>query len=444
MLRLFNSVAEAAPLLRRPPLGDTPLSERAREGIRRVFGTDLSAQDVVERIIADVRERGDAAVRDYTAKIDGVRRDDLLVRRAEIDAAYARVPASFVEHLRSAAARIERYHGKQQRTSLLDVDAGGVLGQLIRPIRRVGLYAPGGHAAYPSSLLMAAIPAAVAGVRERVLATPPGPDGTVWPATLVAADIAGISEIYCMGGAQAIAALAYGTATVPPVDKIVGPGNVFVVLAQRMVYGQVGIGSLPGPSEIVIIANEEAEPRYVAADLLAQAEHGSGGLTVLLTPSLSFAKVVDREAELLAAGLERRDVIRASLATGGGIVITRDLDEAITVADDLAPEHLQVCVPEAASLLPRLGRAGAIFLGSFSPVALGDYAAGTNHILPVQRMARFSSPLGVDDFLTRTGVVMFDQWQMAAIAPTVMGLAEMEGFTAHVQTVQVRLPGGKA
>lgn len=439
VLRVFDTVAAASPLLRRPPLGEAPLSEAVRAGIRRVFGEDLSAAEVVDRIVADVEARGDAAVRHYAAAIDGVERPFLRVGREEFAAAYEHVPTSFVEHLRTAAARIERYHSKQLRSSFVDVEGACVLGQLVRPIRRVGLYAPGGRAAYPSSLIMAAVPAKVAGVPQLALATPAGRDGRVWPATLVAADVAGVDEVYAVGGAQAIAAMAYGTESIPAVDKVVGPGNIFVVLAQRKVYGRVGIGSLPGPSEVVIIAAEPAEPRFVASDLLAQAEHGPDGLSVLLTPSAPFARDVAREAERLVVGLDREAIIRDSLEHGGGIVVTASLDEAIEVADHLAPEHLQVCLPDAASLLPRLGRAGAIFLGEYSPVPLGDYAAGTNHILPVQRMARFSSPLGVDDFMTRTGLVMFDRAQMSRLAPTVVELAKAEGFTAHVQTLEVRL-----
>ncbi len=440
VLRIFNAVAEADALLHRTPLGEAPLSERARAGIARVFGEDLSAEEVVRRIINDVRDRGDDAVRHFSKSFDGVTRTDLFVSREEVDAAYGRVPAGLVEHLRAAAARIERYHQQQRRVSYLDVDGDCVLGQLVRPIRRVGLYAPGGETAYPSSILMAAIPARVAGVPELVLATPPSGDGSVWPATLVAADVAGIFSIYAAGGAQAIAALAYGTQTSRAVDKIVGPGNRFVVLAQRLVYGQVGIGALPGPSEVVIIADDSVDPAFIAADVLAQAEHGPDGLTVLLTPSSTLAAAVAREAERLVVGLPRANIIRASLASGGGIVITKDLAEALDIADFLAPEHLQLCVADAASLLPRVGRAGAIFLGPYSPVPLGDYAAGTNHILPVQRTARFSSPLGIDDFMTRTGVVMFNQTQMATLAPTVIGLAEAEHFDAHAQTLRVRLP----
>ena len=409
---------------------------------RSLFGQELTLAQAASRLVAGVRDGGDGAIRRYAEAFGDNLPARFRIPDEESSAAVETIPRPLRQALETAADRIRAYHMKQRRAGILDLDSGAVLGQLVRPIEQVGLYAPGGMAAYPSSVLMAAIPARVAGCRRIVLASPLRREPAQRAAMLAAARIAGVDEIYQIGGAPAIAALAYGTESISPVDKIVGPGNAIVVLAMREVFGQVGIGSLPGPSEALIIADEAAPVPFVAADMLAQPEHGPNGVTALLTPSTEYARAVDTEMERQVAALPRADIIRAAFAVAGGAVVTTSVEEAIEEANRFAPEHLQLCVAHAMARLPAIRAAGAVFVGPYSPIPLGDYAAGTNHILPVLRMARFSSPLGVDDFVVRTSVVHFGPDQLIELAPTVIALAEAEGFEAHAAAVRARLENG--
>jgi histidinol dehydrogenase len=426
-------------VLRRPALDDAPVPAAIQQVYRSLFGSELTLAQAAARLVAGVREGGDAAIRRYAAAFGDSVASQFRVPQQEIDAAVEHIPTDLRAALETAAVRLRGYHQKQLRTGYVDLDSGALLAQLVQPIEQVAIYAPGGLAAYPSSVLMGAIPAKVAGCRRVVLASPLRRDAGGRAMMLAAAQIAGVDEVYQVGGAAAIGALAYGTETIPAVDKIVGPGSSIVVLAMREVFGQVGIGSLPGPSEALIIADETAPVAFVAADMLAQPEHGPDGITVLLTPSLAVARAVDAEMERQVVALPRAEIIRSAFAATGGAVVTDSIAEALSEADRFAPEHLQLCVRDAMTWLPSVGRAGAVFIGQYTPVPLGDYAAGTNHILPVRRMARFSSPLGVDDFIVRTSVLHFGPEAFAALAPTIMTLAHAEGFGAHAATIQRRL-----
>jgi histidinol dehydrogenase len=445
VIRRFSNVASArdALLVGRGRLAIDPeaLPSAVRAGIRATFGADLSAEDVVQRILADVRAHGDAALRHFSQAFDRADVGDLAVSEAEIDAAVERVGGSVMRALEIAAGRIQAFHEHGRRKSWLDhTPTGGALGQMIRPLDRVAVYAPGGRAPYPSSVLMAAIPARVAGVAEVVLASPPsGPGGEVADVLLAAARVARVDGVFRVGGAQAIAALAYGTESVPRVDKIVGPGNLFVVLAKRMVFGQVGIEALPGPTECLVIADDSANPAWVAADLLAQAEHDPLACSLLITPDRAMAETVDRELAHQVQTLPRRAIVEESLANRGGIVETVDLDEAIDLANAFAGEHLCLAVRDPWTWLGRVRHAGGVFLGELNAEAIGDYTAGPSHIMPTGGTARFSSPVNVDDFLKIISVFGLGRDDLRQAGPPAVVLARAEGLEAHARAVECRL-----
>ncbi len=438
--RVYEGLEAArAGILASRRLGAVELPEAARARIRAVFGADLSAEEVVARVLADVRAEGDAAVRRYTAAFDGATLDGLRVAEAEIDAAVRAAPPALVDALEVAVRQVRAFHERARRQSWLDFRGEGALGQLILPLDRVGVYAPGGRAAYPSSVVMAVVPARVAGVREIVVATPPRPDGSVTPSILVAARLAGADAVYRVGGAQAIAALAYGTAEIPRVDKIVGPGNVFVVLAKRAVYGAVGTDGLPGPTETLVVADDSADPRHLAADLLAQAEHDPLAQSVLLCTSRPWAERVLAELAALLAVAPRREIAAQSFAARGAVVLVDSVAEALAFANEYAPEHLCLCVREPWQYLGLVRNAGGVFVGERSVEALGDYTAGPSHIMPTSGAARFASPVGIDDFVKVTSVFAFSPADLRALGPPAIALAEAEGLAAHAQAIRLRL-----
>jgi len=423
---------------RRCELAELPSS--LRDSIRRMFGADLTPDQVAARIMADVRRRGDEAVRDYTYRIDGVELSQLTVDQTEMKSAWAAVPPELREALELAAERVRAFHQRQPRSSWIDWrEDGGALGQIVQPLERVGIYAPGGKAPYPSSLIMAAVPARVAGVKELFATTPPRKDGTVAPVILAAARIAGVDRVFKIGGAQAIAALAYGTQSVPRVDKIVGPGNVFVIAAKRQAFGEVGIDQLPGPTETLLIADEEARPAWVAADLLAQAEHDALASALLITPSLSLARAVQEEIERQVRHLSRQETILRSLAHRGAIIVVQDLDQAVDLANEYAPEHLCLLTQDPWSLVGRIKHAGGIFVGEYASEALGDYVIGPSHIMPTKGTARFSSPMNVWDFVKITSIFAISADESQRLSESGITLAEAEGFTAHAQAIKRRL-----
>lgn len=411
------------------------------------YGTPEQNAAVAE-IVEAVRREGDEALLRYTVSFDKVTLtpDRLRVPAEEIQAAYAQVEPEFLAALRQAAANIRAFHEKQKRGSWMDVSPDGtMLGMVIRPLRRVGLYVPGGKAAYPSSVLMNAIPAKVAGVPEIAMVTPPATGGRegINPYILVAAAEAGVTEIYRVGGAQAVAALAYGTASIPAVDKICGPGNIYVALAKRAVFGAVDIDSIAGPSEIAVLADDSADPRYVAADMLSQAEHDEMASAVLVTPSERLARAVESELRRQVAELPRREIAEKSLAQYGAILLVRDLEEGVEVVNRLAPEHLEVMTVEPLELLGRIENAGAIFLGPYSSEPVGDYFAGPNHILPTNGTARFSSPLNVDDFLKKSSLIRYSKEALLRDAAGIAALARHEGLEGHARAVEIRREGGE-
>ncbi|NEN83240.1 histidinol dehydrogenase [Paenibacillus elgii] len=405
------------------------------------YGTP-EQNESVQRIIEEVRRDGDAALRKFAQQFDGVQIEELRVTQEEIEAAYAQVDESFLAALREAAVNIRRFHEKQMRNSWMDLQAdGSILGQVIRPLRRVGLYVPGGKAAYPSSVLMNAIPAQVAGVPEIVMVTPPATAGVegINPHILVAAAEAGVREIYRVGGAQAVAALAYGTESIPATDKIVGPGNIYVALAKRSVFGAVDIDSIAGPSEIVVLADETADAAYVAADLLSQAEHDEMASAILVTPSWELAEAVRLEVERQLSELPRRDIAAQSIRDYGAILTVDSLTEGVGVVNRLAPEHLEIIVREPFDYLSRIENAGAIFLGPYSSEPVGDYFAGPNHVLPTNGTARFSSPLNVDDFLKKSSVIYYSKEALLRDGENIITLARHEGLDAHARAIEIRL-----
>ncbi len=396
----------------------------------------------VGEILAAVRERGDAALIELTTRFDRVSLTParLAVTPAEYDEAEGRVGEPTLAALRYAAARIEAFHRAAMPKPWSITDAcGSRLGQEVRPLERVGIYVPGGRAAYPSTVLMTAVPARVAGVREIVLVSPPGADGTLAPAVLAAARIAGVTEAYRVGGAQAVAALAYGTETIRRVDKIVGPGNIYVALAKSRVFGDVGIDMLAGPSEVVVIADGEADAAYVAADLLAQAEHDPMARSVLLSPSSALLDAVERETARQLAALPRREIAARALGDNGALVLTGSLAEAVDVANRLAPEHLELSVAEPDALLARVRCAGAVFLGRHTPEVVGDYVAGPNHVLPTGGTARFASALSTEDFVRRLSVIQYSTRGLAEAWPHLAELARVEGLQAHSEAARVRI-----
>lgn len=417
------------------------------EGVVRALERPPGAADPevrrrVAEIVAAVRDKGDAALLDLTQRFDRVAltADELAVARAEFEAAERLVGEATVRALRYAAGRIERFHRECAPRSWRSEDANGSrLGQEIRPLDRVAVYVPGGRAAYPSTVLMTVVPARVAGVREIVLVSPPAPDKTLNAAVLVAARIAGVTEAYRVGGAQAVAALAYGTETIRRVDKIVGPGNIYVALAKAHVFGDVGIDMVAGPSEVVVVADDSADPAVVAADLLAQAEHDPMARAVLLTPSAPLLDRVAGEIERQLAALPRREIAGSALRAHGALVLTGSLEEAMEAANGLAPEHLGLQVRDSDALLARVRRAGAVFLGRYTPEVVGDYVAGPSHVLPTGGTARFASALGTEDFVTRVSVIQFSARGLAEAGPHVAELARVEGLEGHGAAAAVRI-----
>ena len=407
--------------------------------LNRDIRAEADVEAVVDGIIADVRARGDAALRDYARKFDHAELDSLLVTQAEIDEAFAAVGDDFIKTLRMAADNIRRFHEHQVHKDIMVNDTPGVvLGQKYTPIERAGVYVPGGTAAYPSTVLMDVIPAKVAGVREIVMTTPAGANGRVNPNILAAAAVAGIDKIVKSGGAQAVAALAYGTETVPAVDKIVGPGNIYVATAKRKVFGKVGIDMIAGPSEILVLADGGCNAAWVAADLLSQAEHDRLATAVLVTDSMELAKAVQAELETQIPALPRAAIARESIDTNGKIVVTDSLEKAIEAVNLIAPEHLEICTADPFALLGRIKNAGSIFLGRHVPEALGDYFAGPNHTLPTSGTARFSSPLGVDDFVKKSSFIYYTPEALGAVKDRIADFAEREGLHAHAHSVTIR------
>ena len=395
----------------------------------------------VAAILADVKEKGDEAVFDYTKRFDGadINAGNIVVTKEEIDEAYSLVDKQLVEVIRKALVNIREYHAKQKQYSWFDSTPNGtILGQKVTPLNRVGVYVPGGKAAYPSSVLMNIIPAKVAGVSQIIMTTPPGKDGRVNPGTLVAANEAGVDVIYKVGGAQAIAAMAYGTDSIRKVDKIVGPGNIYVALAKKAVYGHVSIDSIAGPSEILVIADETANPRYVAADLLSQAEHDEMASAILITTSEELADKVSKEIDGFVAELSRSEIISKSLENYGYILIAKDIDEAVETANEIASEHLEIVTKDPFTVMTKIRNAGAIFLGEYSSEPLGGYFAGPNHVLPTNGTAKFFSPLGVDDFIKKSSIISYSREALEPIHEDIIKFANAERLTAHANSIKVR------
>lgn len=402
---------------------------------------DLSSNvsETVKEIVANVKENGDKALFAYLEKFDKVKLDKLEVTKEEIEEAYNAVDSKFINILERAAENIRRFHTMQVRKDfVIDDRAGIVLGQKFMAIEKVGLYVPGGTASYPSTVLMDAIPAKIAGCAEIVMITPPNKEGKASPVILAAAKIAGVDRIFKVGGAQGIAALAYGTESIPRVYKIVGPGNAFVAEAKRQVYGKVSIDMIAGPSEILVIADETCEAKNVSADLLSQAEHDKNATAVLITDSEKLAKEVQEELEKQIAKLERSEIARASIDNNGKIIVAKDLEDGIKIANEIAPEHLELCVDEPFKYVDKIKNAGSIFLGKNCPEALGDYFAGTNHTLPTSGTAKFSSPLSVDDFIKKSQYIYYDKENLSKVYEDVDYFAKQEGLTAHAKSVTIR------
>ena len=414
--------------------GEVPSSEIFARGTAE---TDVS--DIVADILAEVRQKGDAALLAYAKQFDKADLQALEVSEAEIDAAFQKVEPAFIAVLQQAAENIRAFHRRQIRNSFVITGDGIVSGQKITPIAKVGLYVPGGTAAYPSTVLMDAIPAKIAGCKEICITTPALPDGSINPVILAAAKIAGVDRIFKTGGAQAVAALAYGTQSVPKVDKIVGPGNAFVAEAKRQVFGLVAIDMIAGPSEILVIADGKSNAAYVAADMLSQAEHDKMASAVLVTDSMALAEAVSAELERQLALLPREEIARTSIEQNGKIIVADRLDDVIAVANEIAPEHLELCVDNPFDYLDKIENAGSIFLGRYCPEALGDYFAGPNHTLPTSGTARFSSPLSVDDFVKKSQYTYYTKDALGAVADQIALFAQKEGLEAHAKSVTIRM-----
>ncbi len=407
---------------------------RARSG-----EVDKKVTAAVTEILDSVRQRGDQAVRDYTIRFDGKAPEQAEISREELQDSLTQSDPQLVESLRRAAENIRSFHARQKQQSWLTTEDNGVMmGQRVRGLVCVGIYVPGGTAAYPSSVLMNAIPAKIAGVKEIVMVTPPGKDGKPNPDIMAAAAIAGVDRVFLMGGAQAVAALAYGTETVPKVDKIVGPGNIYVATAKRLLYGTVDIDMVAGPSEILIVADETADPKFLAADLMSQAEHDVLASAILLTPCEELAQKTIKELEIQCKALSRADIIGKSLQGYGAVIVCRDMDEAVEFANELAPEHLEVCAANPVEYIGRLDNAGSVFLGNYSPEPLGDYFAGPNHVLPTSGTARFFSPLSVDSFVKKSSFIYYTKPALAQAKDDIIRIAEAEGLTAHANSIKVR------
>lgn len=400
---------------------------------------EVDVASIVSEIIDDVKTNGDSALIKYAEKFDNAILTSVEVTEEEIFEAFKAVPVEFIEILEKAAANIRKFHEKQVRNSFIINDEDGiVIGQKIIPVDKAGLYVPGGTAAYPSTVLMDSIPAKIAGVKEVVITTPPSFGGKVNPYILAAAKVAGVDRIFKVGGAQAIAALAYGTETIPKVDKIVGPGNAFVAEAKKQVFGNVSIDMIAGPSEILVVSDGKTNPAFTAADLLSQAEHDRMASAVLVTDSMSFAKDVQNEIEKQIEQLERKDIARISIDTNGKIIVADSLDKAIEIANEIAPEHLELCVDNPFDYLDKIKHAGSIFMGRYCPEALGDYYAGPNHTLPTSGTAKFSSPLSVDDFIKKTQYTYYTEDALKKVADDVAYFAKKEGLTAHAKSATIR------
>jgi len=443
MLKQYDPQTARQTILKRLPPDEMLVSQRVVDGISRLFGETLTPDQAVSKILNDVRMNGDIALRKWTLTLDGLDLAPTRILRDLIQSAFDSISGSQRDALKQAAARIEAFHRRQPVTSWFTNELGGTLGQIIRPIKRVGLYVPGGTAPLPSTVLMSAIPARVAGVKEIVLVTPPNrsladKNPPINPIILAACAISGVDEIYPLGGAQAIAALAYGTDTIQPVDKILGPGNLFVTLAKRQVYGVVGIDGLAGPTETVVIADEFAAPAWVAADLLAQAEHDVLASAILLTPSQELIEKVQIETARQIEACGRAEIIAASLDNRGGAVLTRDVEEAVQLANDYAPEHLALSVSNPWHWVEKVNNAGGVFVGEHSFEVLGDYLAGPSHVMPTGGSARFASPLNVLDFVKIISLVGLDEKTAQEISSTAATIAESEGLDAHANAALVR------
>ena len=422
-------------------LNDTTRNHLLENLLKRSPNSYGQYEQTVSEIIDQVRTKGDEALFAYTLKFDKctITPENIKVTKEEIEEAYNKVDSALVEVMKKSAANITKFHEKQLHNSWIAPENNGtILGQKITPIEISGVYVPGGKAAYPSSVLMNVLPAKVAGVSRIIMTTPPGADGRVNPGTLVAADIAGVDEIYKAGGAQAIAAMAFGTESIPRVDKITGPGNIFVALAKNACFGYVSIDSIAGPSEILVLADETANPRYVAADLLSQAEHDEMASAILITTSRPLAEQVSKEVELFTQKLSRKEIIEKSLENYGYILIASNMDEAIDAANEIASEHLEILTENPYEVMTKVKNAGAIFLGEYSSEPLGDYFAGPNHILPTNGTARFFSPLNVDDFLKKTSIISYSRDALFKVHKDIELFAEKEGLTAHANSIKVR------
>lgn len=422
------------------------LSKETKQGIlddllKRSPNNYSQYEAAVNDIIENVKARRDAAIFEYTARFDRflLNAECIRVTREEIDEAYTKLDAGLIEVIRKSADNIRAFHSKQLRNSWFDAkEDGTILGMKITPIERAGVYVPGGKAAYPSSVLMNVIPARVAGVKEIIMTTPPSPEGKVNPGTLVAADIAGVDTIYKVGGAQAIAAMAFGTESIPKVDKITGPGNIFVALAKKAVYGYVSIDSIAGPSEILVLADESANPRYVAADLLSQAEHDELASAILITTSEELAKQVSEQVEIFVESLSRTEIMRKSLENYGYILVAETMQDAIDAANEIASEHLEILTVNPFEVMTKIKNAGAIFMGEYASEPLGDYFAGPNHILPTNGTAKFFSPVNVDDFIKKTSIISYSREALEKVHRDIELFAQSEGLTAHANSIKVR------
>lgn len=408
------------------------LKERVSENDRRV-------EDSVAAILKDVRENGDAAVRAYSVQFDGWVPDSLEISMDEIERITADCDPEFIAAMERAAANIRDFHARQKQQSRIDpTPTGVIMGQRVRGLHRVGVYVPGGTAAYPSSVLMNVIPARIAEVGEIVMVTPPGRTGKPDKNILAAAKIAGVDRVFLIGGAQAVAALAYGTESVPKVDKVVGPGNIFVATAKKLLYGTIDIDMIAGPSEILILADSTAKPEFLAADLMSQAEHDKMASAILITPDEALAKATAEEIERQMLTLSRRDIIRESIDHFGAVIVCENIDEAVDFANELAPEHLEICCANPLEYIGRLDNAGSVFLGNYSPEPLGDYYAGPNHVLPTSGTARFFSPLSVDDFIKKSSFIYYTEAELLKAADDIICIAETEELTAHANSIAVR------
>ena len=420
--------------------GDRAYCERFIQSLKdRVRENDRSVEDGVAAILRDVRDNGDRAVRAYSEKFDGWVPDSLEISMAEIERITADCDPAFLAAMERAAENIRAFHARQKQQSRIDPEQNGVLmGQRVRGLHRVGVYVPGGTAAYPSSVLMNVIPAKIAEVGEIVMVTPPGRTGKPDKNILAAAKIAGVDRVFLIGGAQAVAALAYGTESVPKVDKVVGPGNIFVATAKKLLYGTIDIDMIAGPSEILVIADSSAKPEYLAADLMSQAEHDRMASAILITPDEALARATADEIERQMETLSRRDIIRESIDNFGAIIVCESLTEAVDFANELAPEHLEVCCENPLEYIGKLDNAGSVFLGNYSPEPLGDYFAGPNHVLPTSGTARFFSPLSVDDFIKKSSFIYYTKDALLAAADDIIRIAETEELTAHANSIAVR------